>query len=197
MHKTLEKIAKNKGTLSQPILHGIHITPEYLAATDRHVLILERFKTPIEGFEGEFTIDPNGIPLTGNYPNITSLIPENFDYNMTIDAGKWINIIQVYKKLSLAEISIKSGIVTISFQELNGNYGDKFEIGKSDSKDITIKFNPKYLQMINDYGKEVIGKGFGNSEFVFNVVEPLSPVTVVFDNENITGTFLVTPMRTY
>ncbi|HJG85396.1 MAG TPA: hypothetical protein K8V21_08455 [Weissella thailandensis] len=197
MHKTIETISKSKNTTNNPILHSVHITPDYLVTTDRHVLIMERFKTQIDNFTGELTIDPEGKPLLGNYPNTERLIPEYFNYRAEIDADKWIDIVQVYKKNAAAEITIENGYVFIAFQDKNGKFGERFDIGKSESENITIAFNPKFLKMVSDYGKEVIGRNFNRSTFELNIKSKLEPATVNFENKDIMATFLITPMRVY
>ncbi|MGX7027769.1 hypothetical protein [Weissella paramesenteroides] len=197
MHKTVETIAKSKTTNGQPSLHSVHISSEQLVTTDRHVLIREQFKTPIDNLNGELTIDPNGVPLNVNYPDTDRLIPtdDNIRYHLNIEAGKWVDIIQVYKKNMYAAINITDGIVTIAFGESSDDLSGEFEIGKSDNEDLTIYFQPKFLKMIGDYGKEVIGRNFKDSYFELEVVSRYEPAKVIFENDDITGTFLVTPLH--
>lgn len=192
MTKTMNKVAGSKNTQSMPILHGVHITPNKTEATNRHIAIIETFKTPVETMTGELVLSPEGVPVVGNYPDLERLIPLDSCGTMTIDGKKMLNILKVNKGVEIAKLySEDGGKVRISF----GDDSDNFEIGTLSGELDATRFNPAYLLLMVEEVKEIQGRNFKEKTFSVSWETPLKPVVMTCDNDKVNVQMLITPIR--
>ena len=194
MTKTMQKVASSKNSKSQPILHGVHITPNKMEATDRHVAIIETFKTPVETMMGDIVLSPEGVPVMGNYPDLDRLVTLDSYGTMTIDGKKMLDILKIKKGAEKAKLYSEDGEkVRIRFDyEM-----DSFEIGVLSGNLDETHFNPAYLLLMVDEVKEIQGRNFKYKTFSVSWKSPLEPVVMTCDNDQVDVKMLVTPIRQY
>lgn len=194
MTKTMQKVASSKNSNSQPILHGVHITPNKMEATDRHVAIIETFKIPIDTMTGDVVLSPEGVPVVGNYPDLDRLVPLDSYGNMTIDGKKMLDILKIKKGAKNAKLYSEDGeTLRIRFDDDS----DNFEIGTLSGELNETLFNPAYLLLMVEEVKEIQGKNFKYKTFNVSWKSPLEPIVMTCDNDKVDVKMLVTPIRQY
>lgn len=192
MSKTMDKIAKSKNTKSQPILHGTHITPTKAEVCDRHVAIVETFKTPIDTMSGELVLSPEGLPVAGNYPNLDRLVPIESYGSLTIKGQALMDILKIKKGAEKARLFTDDNeTLRIKFDDEQ----DSFKIGSIDREFKETHFNPAYLLLMVEEVKETQGRLFKEDMFKVDWKTPNEPMVMTCENDNVDVKMLVTPMR--
>lgn len=192
MSKTMDKIAKSKNTKGQPILHGTHITPTRTEVCDRHVAIIETFKTPVDTMQGELVLSPEGLPVQGNYPDVERLIPLESHATLTIDGKKLLDILKIKKGTE------KARLYTDNLDTLRIKFDyetDSFEIGTVSGEFKETHFNPAYLLLMVEEAKETQGHIFKDEPFKVAWKHENEPVVMTCENEYVNVKMLVTPIR--
>lgn len=194
MTKTMQKVASSKNSKSQPILHGVHVTPNKMEATNRHVAIVETFKTPVETMTGDIVLSPEGVPVMGNYPDLERLIPLDSYGTMMINGKKLLDILKIKKGAEKAKLYSDDGEkVRIRFD----NDMDSFEIGVLSGDLDETHFNPAYLLLMVEEVKEIEGRIFKDNTFIVSWKSSLDPIVMTCDNDQVDVQMLVTPIRQY
>lgn len=195
MSKTMDKIAKSKNTKRQLILHGTHITPTKIEVCDRHVAIIETFKTPVDTMQGELVLNPDGLPVKGHYPDIERLIPFDSNATLTINGKKLLDILKIKKGTEKAKLYTDGNeTLRIRFDDDN----DSFEIGTVSSNFSDFKethFNPAYLLLMVEEVKETQGHIFKDEPFKVAWKHENEPMVMTCENDNVSVKMLVTPLR--
>ena len=191
MSKTMDKVAKNKNTKSQPILHGTHITPTKAEVCDRYVAIIETFKTPVDTMQGELVLSPEGLPVAGHYPNLDRLMPVESYATLTIKGKDLLDILKIKKGAERAKLyTDDNDTLRIKFDYEE----DSFAIGTLTGEFNETHFNPAYLLLMVEEVKETQGRMF--KEDMFNVTwhTPNVPMVMTCANDNVSVKMLVTPL---
>lgn len=194
MNKVMDKIAKSKNTKSQPILHGTHITPNKIEVCDRHVAIVETFKTPVDTMSGKLVLSPEGLPVAGNYPNLDRLIPMEAYGSLTIKGQTLMDILKIKKGAEKARLFTDDNeTLRIKFDYET----DSFKIGTIDREFKETHFNPVYLLLMVEEVKETQGRLFKNETFKVDWKTPNEPMVMTCENDNVSVKMLVTPLRQF
>lgn len=194
MTKTMDKVVNSKNTKSQPILHGKHITPNKVEVTDRHVAIIETFKTPVDTMTGDIVLSPEGVPVVGNYPDLERLIPLDSYGTMMINGKKLLDILKIKKGAEKAKLYSDDGEkVRVRFDYES----DGFEIGVLDGEFDETHFNPALLLLMVEEVKEIQGRNFKDDTFKVSWKQPNEPIVMTCDNDQVDVKMLVTPIRQY
>ena len=192
MTKTMDKVAKSKNTKSQPILHGTHITPTKIEVCDRHVAIIETFKTPVDTMTGELVLSPEGLPLKGNYPDIERLIPIESHATLIIKGQALLDILKIKKGTEKVILySDDNDTLRIRFYDES----DSFEIGTVSGDFKETYFNPAYLLLMVEEVKETQGRIFKDETFEVAWKHENEPAIMSCENDNISVKMLVIPLR--
>lgn len=194
MSKTMDKIAKSKNTKSQPILHGTHITPTKAEVCDRHVAIVETFKTPVDTMQGELVLSPEGLPVQGHYPDIDRLIPSTSYATWTIKGKALMDILKIKKGAEKAKLytdDLDTLRIKFDYEE------DSFAIGTVTGEFKETHFNPAYLLLMVEEVKETQGRLFKEDMFTVSWTHENQPAIMSCYNENIDVKMLVTPLRQF
>lgn len=190
----MDKVAKSKNTTSQPILHGTHITPTKIEVCDRHVAIIETFKTPVNTMDGEVVLSPEGLPVQGNYPDIERLIPLESYATLTIKGQAFMDILKIKKGAE------KATLYTDDNETLRVKFDyehDSFEIGTVSGEFKETLFNPAYLLLMTDEAKETQGQGFKDNTLNIAWKHENEPAIMSCENDNIDVKIIITPLRQY
>ena len=190
----MDKVAKNKNTKSQPILHGTHITPTKIEVCDRHVAIIETFKTPVDTMEGELVLSPEGLPVQGNYPDIERLIPTTSYADLIVNGKDLLDILKIKKGAEKAKLYTDDNEtlrIKFDYEE------DSFKIGETMREFKETHFNPAYLLLMVEEVKETQGRMFKDMTFNIAWTHENQPAIVSCDNEDINVKMLVTPLRQF
>lgn len=194
MSKTMDKVAKSKNTKSQPILHGTHITPTKAEVCDRHVAIVETFKTPVDTMSGELVLSPEGLPVAGNYPDLDRLIPMESYGSLTIKGQALMDILKIKKGAEKARLFTDDNeTLRIKFDYET----DSFKIGTIDREFKETHFNPAYLLLMVEEVKETQGRLFKDETFKVDWKTPNEPMVMTCENDNVNVKMLVTPLRQF
>ena len=194
MSKTMDKVAKNKNTKSQPILHGTHITPTKIEVCDRHVAIIETFKTPVDTMTGELVLSPEGLPVAGHYPNLDRLMPLESYATLTIKGKDLLDILKIKKGAEKAKLYTDDNeTLRIKFDDET----DSFAIGSIDREFKETHFNPAYLLLMVEEVKETQGRMFKDETFKVDWKTPNEPMVMTCENDNVDVKMLVTPLRQF
>lgn len=194
MSKTMDKIAKSKNTKSQPILHGTHITPTKIEVCDRHVAIIETFKTPVDTMEGELVLSPEGLPVAGHYPNLDRLMPLESYATLTIKGQALMDILKIKKGAEKAKLyTDDNDTLRIKFDDET----DSFEIGTLTGDFNETHFNPSYLLLMAEQAKETQGRGFKDETIEVSWHTPNEPMVMTCENEDVNVKMIVTPLRQF
>lgn len=192
MNKVMDKIAKSKHTKGQPILHGTHITPTKIEVCDRHVAIVETFKTPVDTMTGELVLNPEGLPVVGYYPDVERLIPIDSHATLTIDGKKLLDILKIKKGTEKAILySEDDETLRIRFDYES----DSFAIGTLIGDFNETHFNPAYLLLMAEQAKETQGRMFKDNAFKVAWKHENEPMVMRCENEDVSVKMLVTPLR--
>ena len=191
MSKTMDKVAKSKNTKSQPILHGTHITPTKIEVCDRHVAIIETFKTPVDTMQGELVLSPEGLPVQGNYPNLDRLMPLESYATLTIKGKDLLDILKIKKGAEKAKLyTDDNDTLRIKFD----NESDSFAIGTVTGDFNETHFNPAYLLLMAEQAKETQGRRFKDETIEVMWHTPNEPMVMSCENDNVSVKMLVTPL---
>lgn len=194
MNKVMDKVAKSKNTKGQPILHGTHITPNKIEVCDRHVGIIETFKTPVDTMSGELVLSPEGLPVQGNYPDIERLIPESSYADLVVSGKDLLDILKIKKGAEKAKLYTDDNeTLRIKFDYED----DSFKIGVTMREFKETHFNPAYLLLMVEEVKETQGRLFKDMTFNIAWTHENQPIVARCDNENIDVEMLVSPIRQY
>lgn len=194
MTKTMDKIAKSKNTKGQPILHGTHITPTKIEVCDRHVAIVETFKTPVDTMTGELVLSPEGLPVAGHYPDIERLIPLESYATLTIKGQALLDILKIKKGAEKAKLYTDDNeTLRIKFDYES----DSFAIGTVTGEFKETHFNPAYLLLMVEEVKETQGRMFKDDVFNMSWNTPNEPMVMTCENDNVSVKMLVTPLRQF
>jgi len=194
MNKVMDKIAKNKRTVSQPILHGTHITPTKIEVCDRHVAIVETFKQPIDTMSGELVLSPEGLPVAGHYPDIERLIPESSYADLIVNGQDLLNILKIKKGAEKAKLyTDDNDTLRIKFDYEE----DSFKIGETMREFKETHFNPAYLLLMVEEVKETQGRMFKDKTFNIAWNTPNEPMIMRCENEDVDVKMIVTPLRQF
>ena len=194
MNKVIDKIAKSKNTESQPILHGTHITPNKIEVCDRHVAIVETFKTPVDTMTGELVLSPEGLPVAGNYPNLDRLMPLESYATLTIKGQSLLDILKIKKGAEKARLfTDDKGTLRIKFDYET----DSFAIGTLTGDFNETHFNPAYLLLMAEQAKETQGRMFKDNTFKVAWKHENEPMIMSCENEHVSVKMLVTPLRQF
>ena len=194
MSKTMDKIAKSKNTKSQPILHGTHITPTKIEVCDRHVAIIETFKTPVDTMSGELVLSPEGLPVAGNYPNLDRLMPLESYATLTIKGQSLLDILKIKKGAEKARLyTDDNDTLRIKFDYET----DSFAIGTLTGDFNETHFNPAYLLLMAEQAKETQGRRFKDETVEVSWHTPNEPMLMSCENEDVNVKMIVTPLRQY
>lgn len=194
MTKTMDKVAKSKNTKGQPILHGTHITPNKIEVCDRHVAIIETFKTPVDTMTGELVLSPEGLPVAGNYPNLDRLMPLESYATLTIKGQALMDILKIKKGAEKARLfTDDNDTLRIRFDYET----DSFEIGTIDREFNETHFNPAFLLLMVEEVKETQGRLFKDETFKVDWQTPNEPMVMTCENDNVSVKMLVTPLRQF
>lgn len=194
MNKVIDKIAKSKNTKSQPILHGTHITPNKIEVCDRHVAIIETFKTPVDTMTGELVLSPKGLPVAGNYPDLERLIPIESYGTLTIKGQALMDILKIKKGTEKARLFTDDNeTLRIKFDYET----DSFAIGSIDREFKETHFNPAYLLLMVEEVKETQGRMFKDETFEVAWKHENEPMIMICDNVDVSVKMLVTPLRQF
>lgn len=194
MSKTMDKIAKSKNTKSQPILHGTHITPTKIEVCDRHVAIIETFKTPVDTMQGELVLSPEGLPVQGHYPDIDRLIPSTSYATWTIKGKALMDILKIKKGAEKAKLytdDLDTLRIKFDYEE------DSFAIGTVSGEFKETHFQPAYLLLMVEEVKETQGRLFKEDMFTVAWTHENQPAIMSCYNEHIDVEMLVTPLRQF
>ena len=194
MTKTMDKIAKSKNTKGQPILHGTHITPTKIEVCDRHVAIIETFKTPVDTMTGELVLSPEGLPVAGNYPNLDRLMPLESYATLTIKGQSLLDILKIKKGAEKARLyTDDNDTLRIKFDYET----DSFAIGTLTGDFNETHFNPAYLLLMAEQAKETQGRRFKDETVEASWHTPNEPMVMTCENEDVNVKMLVTPLRQF
>lgn len=188
----MDKIAKSKNTLSQPILHGTHITPTKIEVCDRHIGIIETFKTPADTMTGDLVLSPEGLPVQGNYPDIERLIPTSSYATLTIKGQALMDILKIKKGTEVAKLYTDDNeTLRIRFD----NESDSFNIGTVSGEFKDTYFNPAYLLLMTEEAKETQGRAFNGDTIEVAWTHENEPAIMSCENNSISVKMLITPIR--
>ena len=194
MSKTMDKVAKSKNTKSLPILHGTHITPTKIEVCDRHVAIIETFKTPVDTMEGELVLSPEGLPVAGHYPNLDRLIPLESYATLTIKGQSLMDILKIKKGAEKARLfTDDNDTLRIKFDYEE----DSFKIGTLTGDFNETHFNPSYLLLMAEQAKETQGRRFKDETVEVMWHTPNEPMLMTCENEDVNVKMIVTPLRQF
>lgn len=194
MSKTMDKVAKSKNTKSQPILHGTHITPTKIEVCDRHVAIIETFKTPVDTMTGEVVLSPEGLPVAGHYPNLDRLMPLESYATLTIKGKDLLDILKIKKGAEKAKLyTDDNDTLRIKFDYES----DSFTIGTVTGDFNETHFNPAYLLLMAEQAKETQGRTFKDETIEVMWHTPNEPMVMSCENEDVSVKMLVTPLRQF
>ncbi|MCS9991189.1 hypothetical protein [Weissella confusa] len=186
MNKTMTKVIKDKAVKGMPILQTMHMDKFGKSVTNRHVLIAERFKEDYQPeMTGEINMHYNGYHMNGNYPEVDRLIPADTNATWTIRYSDFEMVVKAMKKEKMLEFTMNENS-DILLNDL--------KIGTTDREFETTYVDPKYLLWLLEYAAEIVDK---NTDITINWKNPFEPLSAVFDTEQMTSTFLLTPVRTY
>lgn len=190
----MDKVAKSKNTKSQPILHGTHITPTKIEVCDRHVAIIETFKTPVDTMEGELVLSPEGLPVQGNYPDIERLIPTTSYADLIVNGKDLLDILKIKKGAEKAKLYTDDNEtlrIKFDYEE------DSFKIGETMREFKETHFNPAYLLLMAEQAKETQGRRFKDETVEVSWHTPNEPMVMTCENDKIDVKMLVTPLRQF
>ena len=194
MSKTMDKVAKSKNTKSQPILHGTHITPTKIEVCDRHVAIIETFKTPVDTMTGELVLSPEGLPVAGQYPNLDRLMPLESYATLTIKGQALMDILKIKKGAEKARLyTDDNDTLRIKFDYEE----DSFKIGTLTGDFNETHFNPAYLLLMAEQAKETQGRRFKDETVEVAWHTPNEPMLMSCENEDVNVKMIVTPLRQF
>ena len=190
----MDKVAKSKNTKSLPILHGTHITPTKIEVCDRHVAIIETFKTPVDTMEGELVLSPEGLPVAGHYPNLDRLIPLESYATLTIKGQSLMDILKIKKGAEKARLfTDDNDTLRIKFDYEE----DSFKIGTLTGDFNETHFNPSYLLLMAEQAKETQGRRFKDETVEVMWHTPNEPMLMTCENEDVNVKMIVTPLRQF
>ena len=191
MSKTMDKVAKSKNTKSLPILHGTHITPTKIEVCDRHVAIIETFKTPVDTMTGELVLSPEGLPVAGHYPNLDRLLPLESYATLTIKGQSLMDILKIKKGTEKARLfTDDNDTLRIKFDYEE----DSFKIGTLTGDFNETHFNPSYLLLMAEQAKETQGRRFKDETIEVSWHTPNEPMVMTCENEDVNVKMIVTPL---
>ena len=194
MSKTMDKVAKSKNTKSLPILHGTHITPTKIEVCDRHVAIIETFKTPVDTMTGELVLSPEGLPVAGHYPNLDRLLPLESYATLTIKGQALMDILKIKKGTEKARLfTDDNDTLRIKFDYEE----DSFKIGTLTGDFNETHFNPSYLLLMAEQAKETQGRRFKDETVEVMWHTPNEPMLMTCENEDVNVKMIVTPLRQF
>ena len=194
MTKTMDKVAKSKNTKSQPILHGTHITPTKIEVCDRHVAIIETFKTPVDTMTGELVLSPEGLPVAGHYPNLDRLMPLESYATLTIKGQSLLDILKIKKGAEKARLyTDDNDTLRVRFDYES----DSFAIGTLTGEFNETHFNPAYLLLMAEQAKETQGRRFKDETVEVSWHTPNEPMLMGCENEDVNVKMIVTPLRQF
>lgn len=194
MSKTMDKVAKSKNTKSLPILHGTHITPTKIEVCDRHVAIIETFKTPVDTMTGELVLSPEGLPVAGHYPNLDRLLPLESYATLTIKGQALMDILKIKKGAEKARLfTDDNDTLRIKFDYEE----DSFKIGTLTGDFNETHFNPACLLLMAEQAKETQGRRFKDETIEVTWHTPNEPMLMSCENEDVNVKMLVTPLRQF
>lgn len=194
MSKTMDKVAKSKYTKGTPILHGTHITPTKVEVCNRHVAIIETFKTPVDTMAGELVLSPEGLPVQGHYPDIERLIPVTSYATLTIKGQALLDILKIKKGAEIAHLFTEDNDtlrIKFDYEE------DSFKIGTVSGEFKETRFQPAYLLLMVEEVKETQGRLFKDMTFDVAWKHENEPAIMSCENEDIDVKMLVTPLRQF
>lgn len=194
MTKTMDKVAKSKNTKSQPILHGTHITPTKIEVCDRHVAIIETFKTPVDTMTGELVLSPEGLPVAGHYPNLDRLMPLESYATLTIKGQSLLDILKIKKGAEKARLYTDDNDtlrVRFDYEE------DSFAIGTLTGDFNETHLNPAYLLLMAEQAKETQGRRFKDETVEVSWHTPNEPMLMSCENEDVNVEMIVTSLRQF
>ena len=194
MTKAMDKVAKSKYTKGSPILHGTHITPTKIEVCNRHVAIIETFKTPVDTMTGELVLSPEGLPVAGHYPDLDRLIPLESYATLTIKGQALMDILKIKKG------AVKAKLFTDDNDTLRIRFDhetDSFAIGTLTGDFKETHFNPPYLLLMVEQAKETQGRMFKDMTFNIAWTHENQPAIMSCENEDVNVQMLVTPLRQF
>lgn len=133
--------------------------------------------------------------LSGNFPDVNRLIPENFELEVKIDANEFYNVIDraalltSEKEKNIVKFELEEKILTISSNSPEiGKVEEKINIDKNNEKNIKIAFSSKFMM---DAIRTIESK---NVILKFN--NDVNPI-IVYDEDDDTLLQLILPIKTY